>query len=115
MSGTEAGHGRGSPGPLQHETPIFIVCFGGAYHGWWDGVQPGLGSERDIGDCLTLKELSEQSIRVIRQRGPKFAGVLVNPIQALHPNAPPPSDAVLMTSENTCDGRATVRTLTACG
>ncbi len=23
-----------------------IVCFSGAYHGWWDGVQPGLGSER---------------------------------------------------------------------
>ena len=23
-----------------------IVCFAGAYHGWWDGVQPGLGSER---------------------------------------------------------------------
>ncbi len=25
-----------------------IVCFAGAYHGWWDGVQPGLGSEREI-------------------------------------------------------------------
>src|SRR3984893_15659891 len=25
-----------------------IVCFSGAYHGWWDGVQPGLGSERTI-------------------------------------------------------------------
>ena len=25
-----------------------IVCFAGAYHGWWDGVQPGLGSERSI-------------------------------------------------------------------
>ncbi len=25
-----------------------IVCFCGAYHGWWDGVQPGLGSERAI-------------------------------------------------------------------
>ena len=23
-----------------------IVCFSGAYHGWWDGVQPGFGSER---------------------------------------------------------------------
>src|SRR5262249_16159567 len=27
-----------------------IVCFAGAYHGWWDGVQPGLGSERAIDD-----------------------------------------------------------------
>ena len=34
-----------------------IVCFAGAYHGWWDGVQPGLGSERSIDDCLTLKDL----------------------------------------------------------
>ena len=34
-----------------------IVCFSGAYHGWWDGVQPGLGSERTIGDCLTLKDM----------------------------------------------------------
>ena len=29
-----------------------IVCFSGAYHGWWDGVQPGLGSERAVDDCL---------------------------------------------------------------
>ena len=34
-----------------------IVCFSGSYHGWWDGVQPGLGSERDLSDCLTLKDL----------------------------------------------------------
>src|SRR5215469_3182070 len=38
-----------------------IVCFAGAYHGWWDGVQPGLGSERSIDDCLTLKELRPAS------------------------------------------------------
>src|SRR5262249_2846328 len=25
-----------------------IVVFSGAYHGWWDGVQPGLGSERPL-------------------------------------------------------------------
>ena len=29
-----------------------IVCFAGAYHGWWDGVQPGLGSERPIDDVI---------------------------------------------------------------
>ena len=34
-----------------------IVCFSGSYHGWWDGVQPGLGSERDLTDCLTLKDV----------------------------------------------------------
>jgi glutamate-1-semialdehyde 2,1-aminomutase len=75
-----------------------IVCFSGAYHGWWDGVQPGLGNERDIGDCLTLKDLHPASLQTIRWRAREIAGVLVNPVQAFHPNAPPPNDAVLLTS-----------------
>ncbi len=75
-----------------------IVCFAGAYHGWWDGVQPGLGSERDLDDCLTLKDLHPASLQVIRRRARQIAGVLVNPVQSFHPNAPPPSDAVLLTS-----------------
>src|SRR5262245_10012878 len=75
-----------------------IVCFAGAYHGWWDGVQPGLGSERAIGDCLTLKDLHPASLDVIRRRAGEIAGVLVNPVQGFHPNAPPPNDAVLLTS-----------------
>ena len=45
-----------------------IVCFSGAYHGWWDGVQPGLGSERNIDDCLTLKDMSPASLDVLRRR-----------------------------------------------
>jgi glutamate-1-semialdehyde 2,1-aminomutase len=76
-----------------------IVCFSGAYHGWWDGVQPGLGSERAIDDCLTLKDLDPASLRVIRVRAREIAGVLVNPIQGFHPNAPPPNDAILLTSD----------------
>jgi glutamate-1-semialdehyde 2,1-aminomutase len=76
-----------------------IVCFAGAYHGWWDGVQPGLGSERDIGDCLTLKDVHPASLALIRRRAKEIAGILVNPIQSFHPNSPPPSDAVLLTSE----------------
>jgi len=75
-----------------------IVCFSGAYHGWWDGVQPGLGSERALDDCLTLKDLHPASLDVIRRRRREIAGVLVNPIQSFHPNAPPPNDAVLLTS-----------------
>ena len=75
-----------------------IVCFAGAYHGWWDGVQPGLGSERSIDDCLTLKDLHEASLEAIRRRAGEIAGVLVNPVQSFHPNAPPPSDAILLTS-----------------
>lgn len=75
-----------------------IVCFAGAYHGWWDGVQAGLGSERDIKDCLTLKDLHPASLEVIRRRAKEIAGVLVNPVQSFHPNSPPPSDTVLLTS-----------------
>jgi glutamate-1-semialdehyde 2,1-aminomutase len=73
-----------------------IVCFSGAYHGWWDGVQPGLGSERDIDDCLTLKDLHPASLKVIRRRAREIAAVIVNPVQAFHPNSPPPNDAVLV-------------------
>jgi glutamate-1-semialdehyde 2,1-aminomutase len=75
-----------------------IVCFSGAYHGWWDGVQPGLGSERSLDDCLTLKDLYLAALAVIRRRAKEIAGVLVNPVQAFHPNSPPPSDAILLTS-----------------
>src|SRR5215469_12837142 len=75
-----------------------IVSFSGAYHGWWDGVQPGLGSEREISDCLSLKDLSPNSLDLIRLRAHEIAAVLINPIQSFHPNSPPPSDTVLLTS-----------------
>src|SRR5262245_2395050 len=76
-----------------------IVCFSGAYHGWWDGVQPGLGSERPLDDCLTLKDINPAALRVIRRRAREIAAVLVNPVQSFHPNSPPPNDAVLLTSD----------------
>jgi len=76
-----------------------IVCFSGAYHGWWDGVQPGLGSERPLDDCLTLKDVHPASLAVIRRRAKEIAAVLVNPVQSFHPNSPPPNDAVLLTSD----------------
>ena len=76
-----------------------IVCFAGAYHGWWDGVVTGLGSDRPLDDCLTLKDLHPASLEVIRRRGHEIAAVLVNPVQSFHPNRPPPNDAVLLTSE----------------
>jgi glutamate-1-semialdehyde 2,1-aminomutase len=75
-----------------------IVCFAGAYHGWWDGVQPGLGSEREINDCLTLKDMNPASLDAIRRMKKDIASVVVNPIQSFHPNSPPPSDAILLTS-----------------
>ena len=75
-----------------------IVAFSDAYHGWWDGVQTGLRSERAISDCLTLKDMHPVSLDAIRKRSKEIAGVLINPVQSFHPNAPPPSDAVLLTS-----------------
>lgn len=76
-----------------------VVSFAGAYHGWWDGVQPGLGSERSIPDLVALKDMSPASLDLVRRRAGEIAAVLVNPVQSFHPNAPPPNDAVLLTSE----------------
>jgi glutamate-1-semialdehyde 2,1-aminomutase len=98
MSGTEAVMAAVRLARFNTGRPL-IVCFSGAYHGWWDGVQPGLGSERPVDDCLTLKDLHPASLEVIRRRAGEIAAVLVNPIQSFHPNAPPPSDAVLLTSD----------------
>jgi glutamate-1-semialdehyde 2,1-aminomutase len=98
MSGTEAVMAAVRLARFNTGRPL-IVCFSGAYHGWWDGVQPGLGSERPLDDCLVLKDLHPASLDVIRRRAGKIAAVLVNPVQSFHPNAPPPSDAVLLTSD----------------
>jgi glutamate-1-semialdehyde 2,1-aminomutase len=97
MSGTEAVMAAVRLARFNTGRPL-IVTFAGAYHGWWDGVVTGLGSERPVGDCLTLRDLSDASLAVIRARRQEIAAVLVNPVQSFHPNAPPPSDAVLLTS-----------------
>ncbi len=97
MSGTEAVMAAVRLARFNTRRPL-IVCFAGAYHGWWDGVQAGLGSERRIDDCLTLKDMHPASLDLIRRRAREIAGVLVNPMQSFHPNMPPPSDAVLLTS-----------------
>jgi glutamate-1-semialdehyde 2,1-aminomutase len=76
-----------------------IVCFSGAYHGWWDGVQPGIGSERPIDDVIALTEMKRGSLDAIRARAGEIAGVLINPVQSFNPNAPPPNDTVLLSSD----------------
>ena len=75
-----------------------IVVFGGSYHGWWDGVQTSAGNERGAFDVLTLNDMSPASLRVIALRASEIACVIVNPLQAFHPNKPPPSDLVLMSN-----------------
>lgn len=75
-----------------------LVRFCGAYHGWWDGVQPGVGNARSNSDVYTLKDMDQQTLLVLRTRK-DIACVLVNPLQALHPNANAPGDAMLINSD----------------
>jgi glutamate-1-semialdehyde 2,1-aminomutase len=48
-------------------------------------------------DTYTLKDMSEDTLRVLRHRR-DIACVLVNPLQGLHPNAGAPSDSSLVDS-----------------
>ena len=80
-----------------HTRRSHLVRFCGAYHGWWGDVQPGVGNPLPAHETYTLREMSEDSLRLLRTRR-DIACVLVNPLQALHPNEPAPSDAALLNS-----------------
>jgi glutamate-1-semialdehyde 2,1-aminomutase len=80
-----------------HTGRSHLVRFCGAYHGWWGDVQPGVGNPQPARDTYTLKDMSEDSLRVLRHRR-DIACVLVNPLQALHPNAGAPADSSLIDS-----------------
>jgi glutamate-1-semialdehyde 2,1-aminomutase len=74
-----------------------LVRLAGAYHGWWGDVQPGIGNPQAARDTLTLADLSDRTLRVLERRR-DIACVLVNPLQALHPNAGAPGDSSLADS-----------------
>ncbi len=74
-----------------------LVRFCGAYHGWWDDVQPGPGNPLPARETYTLREMDPRTLRVLRTRR-DIACVLVNPLQALHPNAGAPGDGSLTDS-----------------
>jgi glutamate-1-semialdehyde 2,1-aminomutase len=78
-----------------HTRRRFIVRFCGAYHGWWGDVQPGVGNPVTVKDTFTLAELNQATLRVLRHRN-DIACVLVNPLQALHPNRGAPGDSTLI-------------------
>ena len=80
-----------------HTRRTHLVRFCGAYHGWWEGVQPGIGNPVTQRETYTLKDMDEDSLRVLRRRR-DIACVLVNPLQALHPNANAASDGSLVDS-----------------
>ncbi len=83
-----------------HTRRSHLVRFCGAYHGWWGDVQPGVGNPTPAHETYTLKDMDEDSLRVLRNRN-DVACVLVNPLQALHPNANAPSDSTLLASDRT--------------
>jgi len=60
-------------------------------------VQPGVGNPTPARDTYTLKDMDEDALRVLRRRK-DIACVLVNPLQALHPNANAPTDSTLVDS-----------------
>jgi len=74
-----------------------VVRFCGAYHGWWGEVQPGIGNPIAARDTFTLSEMGDNTLRVLRRRN-DIACILVNPLQALHPNAAAASDSSLLDS-----------------
>jgi glutamate-1-semialdehyde 2,1-aminomutase len=80
-----------------HTRRSHLVRFCGAYHGWWGDVQPGIGNPSPAHETYTLKEMDEDTLHVLRTRK-DIACVLVNPLQALHPNAGAPSDGTLLDS-----------------
>lgn len=79
-----------------HTRKKHLVRFCGAYHGWWEDVQPGPGNPMPPRETYTLKDMDDKSLRVLRTRR-DIACVLVNPLQALHPNRNAPGDSTLMT------------------
>jgi glutamate-1-semialdehyde 2,1-aminomutase len=80
-----------------HTRRTHLVRFAGAYHGWWGDVQPGVGNPVSPHETYTLADMSERTLRVLRTRR-DIACVLINPLQALHPNANAPSDSSLVDS-----------------
>ncbi|MEH3087929.1 MAG: aminotransferase class III-fold pyridoxal phosphate-dependent enzyme [Xylophilus ampelinus] len=80
-----------------HTRRRYLVRFAGAYHGWWEDVQPGPGNPLPPRETYTLQDMSERALQVLRERR-DVACVLVNPLQALHPNAPAAGDSSLVDS-----------------
>lgn len=74
-----------------------LVRFCGAYHGWWEDVQPGPGNPMPPRETYTLRDMHERSLQVLRTRK-DIACVLINPLQALHLNQGAPGDSSLVDS-----------------
>ncbi len=113
MSGTEAVM-QAVRVARYHTRKKYLVRFCGAYHGWWEDVQPGPGNPMPPRETYTLADMSEGSLDVLRGRD-DIACVLINPLQALHPNKNAPGDSTLLDSSRSAayDREAYVRWLKA--
>jgi glutamate-1-semialdehyde 2,1-aminomutase len=80
-----------------HTGKRHLVRFAGAYHGWWEDVQPGPGNPMPPRETYTFADMDERTLHVLRTRD-DIACVLVNPLQVLHPNRSAPADSGLMSS-----------------
>jgi glutamate-1-semialdehyde 2,1-aminomutase len=80
-----------------HTRRSHLVRFCGAYHGWWGDVAPGVGNPLPPDATYTLKDMDATALKVLRTRR-DIACVLVNPIQAMHPNTSAPADSGLIDS-----------------
>jgi glutamate-1-semialdehyde 2,1-aminomutase len=80
-----------------HTGRSHLVRFCGSYHGWWGDVQPGVGNPQPAHETYTLNDMDAAALKVLRTRR-DIACVLVNPLQALHPNAAAPGDSTLLDS-----------------
>lgn len=80
-----------------HTGRKYLVRFCGAYHGWWEDVQPGPGNPLPPRETYTLRDMHAASLKVLRTRK-DIACVLINPLQALHPNRNAPGDSTLLDS-----------------
>ena len=78
-----------------HTGRTHLVRFCGAYHGWWGDVQPGIGNPQTAHKTYTLREMHNLTLHVLATRK-DIACVLVNPLQALHPNGAAPGDSSLL-------------------
>jgi glutamate-1-semialdehyde 2,1-aminomutase len=80
-----------------HTRRTHLVRFTGAYHGWWEDVQPGPGNPVKPRDVYTLSDMSDRALQVLSTRK-DIACVLINPLQALHVNKSAPGDSSLVDS-----------------
>jgi glutamate-1-semialdehyde 2,1-aminomutase len=95
MSGTEAV--MQAVRLARYHTRAHLVRFCGAYHGWWGDVQPGVGNPLAAHETYTLRTWTRRRCACCARRR-DIACVLVNPLQALHPNVGAPGDSTLVDS-----------------